>query len=461
MTTSFSKARWRLVVLGVIAGTAFFLARPWVYKALGPVTFEIVASLSRLTEPKPKPTPAPPRLPRPAGQPPSGGWSLGEAHTYPFDGLRLGDVDSGVVYAADRHDVVALTLDGQERWRKALDSRATRVEPPRLFGSSLLVSGGDKVSVLSLDGKVISETAVPGGNETGLLAFANSRFVVRGSGNTVRALSADGRELWARAFEKHRLGGVAMDHEGRTYIAVEGRVLAVDATGRDLWKYGGKDLEYSGPTAYLLAVGPNGVLYGTSAWSIVALQPSDGHVLWQDISGGACAGDGISWHADDVYTACNQTVTAHAADGRARWQVKLGGTSRLLPPVVDESGTVYVAATYLAGSGNGYGALTAVSDASGKTVWTTILERPLTTRPLKGTDGVLYVGGDNRTYAVSPAGQLLWERQVQPRDNGALPVTRLEPTAVGIVGSADRIFMIPVAISTEAPRTFSWRRTWY
>jgi outer membrane protein assembly factor BamB len=92
--------------------------------------------------------------------------------------------------------------------------------------------------------------------------------------------------------------------------------------------------------------------------------------------------------------------------------------------------------------------------------FTVVLERALTTRPLLGSDGVVYLGGDNRVYALSATGQMLWERRLHARDDLSNPVARLEPTPVGIAGSADRTFLIPVAMSAEVPRSFAWKRVW-
>ena len=172
--------------------------------------------------------------------------------------------------------------------------------------------------------------------------------------------------------------------------------------------------------------------------------------MWQVVGNGrSCAHAGISWHGDNVYAACQSTVSSYSADGRRLWQTRLEHTSGLQPPVVDESGTVYVAATFSPGNLTQYGVLTAISDVGGKMRWTVVLERPLTVRPLIGPDGVLYLGGNNRLYAVSSAGQLLWEHRLHLRDNCYNPVVRLVAHAGGIVASADRTVLRPVCMRTQ------------
>ena len=457
------------VALGCLFGLVGFLCAP----LLSSGGAWLAVRLAMLV-PDPKPSPdaaaSPPVFARPAGQPPLLAWSVGRARTSKYDGVRVGAVArDGTLFAVSEKSVVALSPEGQERWRTKLDTEGYP-DPPRLLTPrSLVVRSMRRLAALGTEGRVLWEFTAPQHTEISRLALgAEGRIVFRTGRGLVHVLGPDGRELWSHDFDPYQVSGLAVDDESHVYVGVDGRLFAFGARGEALWKHGdGKDA-YRTPWAGLTVLGPDGVLYTTSAWSILAIG-RDGVVRWQDVGDGkACATKGISWGDDGaVFAACHQAVSAYSREGRRQWRFQTEKAALVGAPAGDGAGTVYVASEALVpgSSYEKYGRLSALSGRTGQPSWEINVERPIHSTPLVLPDGTVLLGADNRVYAVSAEGRLLWERRLDERDSWTNPVDRLELTPLGVVGSADRAFVIPIArgpaddrwVVSGRTRTHVWR----
>jgi outer membrane protein assembly factor BamB len=442
---SAGRSFWLSVALGCLLGVVGFVGCP----VLAGIAVPLAVRVARLV-PEPQATPAR-RLTfaSPEGPPPPLAWSVGQAQTSKYDGVRLGAFAlDGTFYAVNGKSVVALSSQGQERWRTPLGGDSYPDPPRWLTPRSLVVRAARRLVVLDLEGRVLWELAAPNRSEISLLAIGAEgplAFCV-GSG-WVRVFSAHGRELWNRRFDPHQVSGLAADDEGHVYVAVEGRLFAFGVRGEPRWKHGDGRAPTSSPQAGPTVLGPDGVLYTTSAWSILAIG-RDGVVRWQDVGyGTACATQGLSWVDDgSVLAACHDTVSAYSREGRQEWRFQATGAAVVGAPAVDEAGTVYVASEALRpGSGyEKYGRLSALSSKTGKPSWEIRFEQRVYTTPLVLPDGTVLLGADNRIYAVSAEGRLLWERRLDEREGWSNRVERLQATPFGVAGSADRVFLMPI-----------------
>jgi outer membrane protein assembly factor BamB len=229
----------------------------------------------------------------------------------------------GAVYVADANQFWSFTADGQVRWVAPLP------QPGRTFASAFLTNEGD-VGGITLDGQVllfqradgalaapifdlprgadpVSPTPPPGLWGGGLLdpqiiptvfrltqfTIANTPAVDPASGRiyiTAAGATLDAGVLYALALAVGQITiawqatmgagngtSPALSPDGRQVYAADGSGLltAFDAgTGAVLWS-----AAHAAPAASP-TIGPDGVVY-TGARSLLALQPTDGHALWE------------------------------------------------------------------------------------------------------------------------------------------------------------------------------------
>jgi outer membrane protein assembly factor BamB len=94
------------------------------------------------------------------------------------------------------------------------------------------------------------------------------------------------------------------------------------------------------------------------------------------------------------------TVTSRTADGRVRWTFEADSDNLWYRPALGADGTIY-----LHGS---QGFVYALS-ADGGLKWTRKVDWYPYVPPMTGPDGTLFVGTLDLVYAISPAGEILWQ----------------------------------------------------
>jgi eukaryotic-like serine/threonine-protein kinase len=94
----------------------------------------------------------------------------------------------------------------------------------------------------------------------------------------------------------------------------------------------------------------------------------------------------------------NETQALGISQGKAKWRLQLGGSSKSIPAVSD--GNVYVGAND--------GKLYAVNGKTGKLLWTVTTNGEILSSPLV-YGGLIYFGsGDGKVYAVTNTGKVQW-----------------------------------------------------
>lgn len=288
--------------------------------------------------------------------------------------LTISGIVGGDASTDQPSSLVALSADGTEHWRVQL--------PFHVYGGEY---GGEGV------------TSMP----EVLVGSRGDLYVATYEG--VAAVTSDGSLLWQRT----DLGpALAIGADGTLYStcnAAQQRSLCAIApeSGKTIWT--GPSMAYLGLE---MAVGPDGVVYvGTGG---AEAYEEDGGLLWAIALNQPCYAPMVAAGGKTIW-ACgsdNGSVQAVAPDGGILWQVVTGGTPEA--PALGADGTIYVAASQIAG---GSSRLYAVA-ADGGLLWA--VDGPDggyvdVGEPALGSDGTIYVMmSEGELRAVAPDGGTRW-----------------------------------------------------
>jgi hypothetical protein len=250
------------------------------------------------------------------------------------------------------------------------------------------------------------------------------------------AVKPDASIAWTYDIPLHRrLSAVEPRSDGGAIVVTEGRdsydsgeVIAVDAHGKPQWTLAGEWHERFDSAK----PGPNGTTYVKSGDQVRCFNP-DGSVKWKkklsihsDSYFHIVTGDGTQLFANDNFSNNfgDDTFVAISPDGKMK-RVRLPNITSF--PLQTDTQIIYAGED---------GKLHGVDTSTWKS-WEvqTDSERGLST-PWLGRDGNIYVQGrhDERLYAVSPQGAILWRRVV---DDATTPdlvsETGFQTTAGGYV----------------------------
>ncbi|MBN2537225.1 PQQ-like beta-propeller repeat protein [candidate division WOR-3 bacterium] len=155
------------------------------------------------------------------------------------------------------------------------------------------------------------------------------------------------------------------------------------------------------------AIGTDGTVYlPTQDRGLLALDPQDGSVRWQDghnaCSSPVIGGDGIVYYSGRPVPYGPVTLSAIDADRSARWRFEPGFAVDRLTLAGD--GTLIAADV----AGN-----VMAFDQDSVPLWTAALGASMHTPPVIGTDGTVFARGDHeRILALDPAnGEILWSSE--------------------------------------------------
>ena len=165
------------------------------------------------------------------------------------------------------------------------------------------------------------------------------------------------------------------------------------------WKFATGYEVYSSP-----AFGADGTIYLPADIYLYALDPLDGSIEWQYLTGGHPRHPGGRHGRDDLFGCSNNYFYALNPDGSLKWSFLIDNSFALSSPAIGTDGTIYV------GSDN-YN-LYALNPADGSVKWIFTAHGVLETSPAIGADGTIYIGGgfpEHNLYAVNPTdGSLKW-----------------------------------------------------
>lgn len=243
--------------------------------------------------------------------------------------------------STDAGTVLALTADGEERWRRTLPGPGGGSSgcPPVVHRGSVYVGGVDGVYALDArDGAPRWGRETPGSVNEAVLGRAGRVFV--STGDQLVALDTRGQEGWTYITGNDRFS-TAVPAAGGGYVLyttrVLGSVVAIrpDTTGDALteWRYAPGETSFDTPTVV------DGDAY-VPGKRLHALSAATGDVRWtvpvQSMAGVATDGETIYCPTDD-----GSLVALDSSDGRERWRVGLAPGEdtylRTRPLVTDRS----------------------------------------------------------------------------------------------------------------------------
>lgn len=245
------------------------------------------------------------------------------------------------------------------------------------------------------------------------------------------AFAPDGTERWKKETHRPIRARVALDGDGRVYMrGDDDRLRCYSPDGKEQWT---KDVPASISVKSSPTVTPHGhVLVGDENGRVVAFD-STGRELWARTVGEgpvpppAVADDGTLY----VSTAEGRLVSLHS-NGEVRWEKELGHSFEV-PPYVGRDGRVYLHDTR-----DHFYAV----DPDGTVKWDKEFEERLSRNPAVAADGTVYMNVDNELWRMNPKGELEWKFQADPgdelwsapvlRDDGSLLMAGKEGKVYGI-----------------------------
>lgn len=216
-----------------------------------------------------------------------------------------------------------------------------------------------------------------------------------GGGDSIYAISKDGREKWWR--EPGWNGGttVAIGKGGTLYAAIGwDELLSISAKGHTWWEFGPQDYNDTIPPV----VDSDGTVYTATAYwgdSLYAVTP-DGREKWR------FAVDGGVWRAPvigldgTVYVLSCGKLYAINKNGSRKWVLSIGASALAIGP----DGTIYCAS----------GCQLSAISPMGRKEWEFPMHPGIDCRSIAiGSDGTIYAGCQDIFYAVRPDGTQKWQ----------------------------------------------------
>ena len=258
------------------------------------------------------------------------------------------------------------------------------------------------------DGSVLRGLLAPGIRDLvgySLLAIASDRTIYVDSGDTIYALSADGKRKWTFA-GSGQFSTAALGADGTIYVTSRNNALyALAPDGKLRWSYNMQRGRFSaGPAAP--AVGADGTIYAGDFGNHLHALTREGKPKWTvrvheegRIVGLALAADGTVYVASGPQEPSRRTaIFAFTPEGRQLWTYVMSERVPFDPlvPLVGPDGTIYTGLFDLI-------ALT----PEGMRKWRFKAEGNIRASPRISANSTIYLA-TNKLYAVSPQGTLIW-----------------------------------------------------
>jgi len=309
------------------------------------------------------------------------------------------DYIDGMYVGADDGKLYALNLDGTIRWTFATGGPVRTTPLVAADGSVYFGSFDGSFYALDASGAERWRAAASAGGlfrfSSPILDPATGFIVVGASDGVLRALStATGGLVWSlTAGGPIYASPVAVG--GRVLFGSnDGRVCALDsATGAVVYISNVGSPVQSSP-----AIDASGGRFfvGADDGSVRAFDLASGAQVWSTATGGTVTSSpALDLSRGRIYVGSDDhsLYALDAATGAVAWQQPTGEAVRS-SPTVDAAGNVYVGSC----DGNVYG-----FDASGTLLFTFFSSGLIIPSPTLGTDGLLYIGSDDRyLYAIGP-----------------------------------------------------------
>lgn len=294
--------------------------------------------------------------------------------------------------------------------------------------------------------------------------YASTGILIHNNVGHVHAVNPDGTEKWTADLDENTPppdGTVRAENNGSSpAIGPDGTVYVVDhrnvvyafdpGSGARRWTNG----DYESANLWAVgqktpAIAADGTLYVCIDFSLVALDPHDGHELWQrDLrTGNYCATSAVIDRDGIIYIASNDRLHAFEPDGSPHWpapfEMTLIQEKSLSSPAIGADGVLYFGSE-LAGA-QFLGFVYAVNpDGTLRWRYEVPGERHVRASPAIGSDGTIYV--TTKAYpadgvaqpalclAFNPDGSVKWVYEIPPTNELVLTDSYTSP-AIGADGT--------------------------
>lgn len=292
--------------------------------------------------------------------------------------------------------------------------------------------------------------------------YVATGILIHTSTGSVHAINPDGTERWSAPLDNHwgsPDGTIRAENNGSSpAIGPDGSVYVVDhrnviyafdpATGERRWT----NREYESDNTWAVgqktpAIGPDGTLYICVDWLLLALDPDDGHEIWQQtLRGNNWCGTSAVVDADGIiYVASNDYFYAFEPDGTPHWPqpyiAPLIAEKSYSSPSIGADGTIYFGSEVADGRGFLY-----ALNPDGTLKWRYEVpgRRAVRASPAIGSDGTIYV--TTKAYysaegaepawciALDPNGTVKWTFEIPPTSPTIAADSYTSP-AIGADGS--------------------------
>lgn len=353
--------------------------------------------------------------------------------------------DGAVAVLDDTATLTVLELDGQPRYRTKLAESVWFGTPPCFSADgTLFTSGGGYLRALGRDGAEAWSYSAGGAFAATPRLGAEGTVYAACMDGVLYALGPDGTLRWQRPLSGLSMYTPALAADGTLLAPAGSKLYAVAPGGGVLWDY-----DAGSPLTSHPALDAAGRIYiGAADGRLLALTPG-GSLAWEYQTAGAVSGSGpvvgpdgriylgtglklgeLQMGATDAKSIADQQdgkLYALNPDGTLAWAFATGA-SIWSSPAIAADGTVYVASTLgltvMGGMPEGEtelatGRLFALTNR-GELKWSYPLLETAQGAPVIGADGAVYVSSWGRgysygveqggkLYALSPAGELLWD----------------------------------------------------
>jgi len=267
--------------------------------------------------------------------------------------------NDGTIYiAVDSAVIHAINPDGTRKWEFETHSPEAIFTPPVVDGDGTIYTMSDKLYALNPD-KTIKWEFLSGGDgialgSNGTIYTCQNDYWI---GGKIYAINPDGSQKWLFETET-AVSKPAVASDGTVYFASDKKLIALYPDKREKWIFQSKSKILSLPV-----IGYGGIIYIRSQDAVYAINP-DGIKKWESVTGTdinsslSIGPDGIIYGVTNEYK-----LYAINSDGSNKWIFQID------------------------------------SSYSGSEAST----------PAVGNNGIIYVGLGNKLYAISSAGNKIWE----------------------------------------------------
>jgi outer membrane protein assembly factor BamB len=270
--------------------------------------------------------------------------------------------------------------------------------------------------------------------------------------------AASGQERWrVNVGPPNGCASPLLDGRGNTYIAIrDGGLIRLDATGQAQPFHATADQLFPPPATFNSTgfIHEERLYIGADDQHLhaIALGAAGGEDCWNAwetqagrTRGAINTGIALSPRRELIVASSDDNLYGFDLDGRVIWMQPLGGLAAA-SPIIDARGGIYVAVNRYPASGgarktsrSGYLLLIDSQRPEGRReIWATPLDGAITSTPVLGDDGIIYVASDSgQVYAIDAHGVVVWTEALAAPVRAALslvaPNLLLVPTTDGSV----------------------------